>query len=233
MTALFCVTRCILFPKTKICIVSGTRSQANEVLSKIEDDFMKNYGWGSDNLRREVTFHTVGANKAVIEFANGSWIKVVTASDNARGSRANVIIVDEFRVVDKDIIDTVIRRFLAAPRQPKYLEDPKYSQLQERNKEIYMSSAWWMDSWAYDKFKSYVANMLDDKKKYFVCSLPYQVSIMEGLLSREQIQDEMSEKDFDDMKFCIDFCASKTCLTLYHGVYVVTQRSYDVLTVEL
>ena len=62
LTALFCVVRCILFPKTKICVASATRSQANEVLLKITDDFMKNYGWGSENLRREITYASVGAN---------------------------------------------------------------------------------------------------------------------------------------------------------------------------
>ena len=92
LTALFCLVRCILFPKTKICVASATRPQANEVLLKITDDFMKNYGWGSDNLRREISYSSVGANKAVIEFTNGSWIKVVTASDSGRGSRANILI---------------------------------------------------------------------------------------------------------------------------------------------
>jgi hypothetical protein len=142
LTALFCVIRCILFPKTKICVASATRPQANEVLLKITDDFMKNYGWGSDNLRREITYAAVGNNKAVIEFANGSWIRVVTASDSGRGARANILIVDEFRMVDLDTINTVLRRFLTAPRQPNYLNNPEYSHLLERNKELYMSSAW-------------------------------------------------------------------------------------------
>ena len=142
LTALFCVVRCILFPKTKICVASATRSQANEVLLKITEDFMKNYGWGSENLRREITYASVGANKAVIEFANGSWIRVVTASDSGRGARANILIVDEFRMVDLDTINTVLRRFLTAPRQPNYLNNPKYAHLLERNKELYMSSAW-------------------------------------------------------------------------------------------
>ena len=93
MTSIFCVTRCILYPKTKICVASETRSQANEVLLKITDDLMKNYGWGSDNLRREIAYTAVGANKAVIEFANGSWIRVVTASDSGRGSRANILVI--------------------------------------------------------------------------------------------------------------------------------------------
>lgn len=204
LTALFCIVRCILFPRTKICIASSTRVQANEVLSKIEDDFMKNYGWGSDNLRREITFHVVGSNRAVIEFANGSWIKVVTASDSGRGNRANILLVDEFRMVDLDTINTVLRKFLTTPRQPGYLTKPEYAHLQERNKELYMSSAWYASHWSYEKAKAYVVNMLSDVKKYFICGLPYQLSIKEGLLSKEQVQDEMSENDFDEMKYAME-----------------------------
>ena len=204
LTALFCIVRCILFPKTKICIASSTRPQANEVLLKITDDFMKNYGWGSENLKREITYASVGANKAVIEFANGSWIRVVTASDSGRGARANILIVDEFRMVDLDTINTVLRRFLTAPRQPNYLNNPDYAHLLERNKEIYMSSAWYTSHWSFDKAKAYFKNMRDDKKKYFICGLPYQLAIKEGLLSREQIADEMSESDFDQTKFSME-----------------------------
>lgn len=204
LIALFCVIRCILFPKTKICVASATRPQANEVLSKITDDFMKNYGWGSENLKREISYYTVGTNKAVIEFLNGSWIKVVTASDSGRGSRANILIVDEFRMVDLDTINTVLKRFLTAPRQPTYLNKPEYAHLIERNKEIYMSSAWYKSHWSFDKAKAYVVNLLDETKKYFICGLPYQISIKESLLSREQIEDEMSEVDFDETKFLME-----------------------------
>lgn len=204
LTALFCVVRCILFPKTKICIASATRPQANEVLLKITDDFMKNYGFGSENLRREITYAAVGANKAVIDFANGSWIRVVTASDSGRGARANILLVDEFRMVDLDTINTVLRRFLTAPRQPNYLNNPKYAHLLERNKEFYMSSAWYKNHWSFEKAKAYTVNMLDDTKKYFICGLPYQVSVKEGLLSREQIEDEMSETDFDEVKWSME-----------------------------
>lgn len=204
LTALFCVVRCILFPKTKICVASATRPQANEVLLKITDDFMKNYGWGSENLRREITYDAVGANKAVIEFANGSWIRVVTAADSGRGARANILLVDEFRMVDLNTINTVLRRFLTAPRQPNYLNNPKYAHMLERNKEFYMSSAWYKSHWSFEKAKAYTVNFLDDTKKYFICGLPYQVSVKEGLLSKEQIQDEMSEADFDEVKWSME-----------------------------
>lgn len=204
MVALFCTIRCILYPGTKIVVCSSTRSQANEVLSKITDDFCKLHDWGSANLNAEISYKSVGQNNAVIEFYNGSWIQVKTASDSGRGARANILVSDEFRMIDLDIINTVLRRFLSASRQPGYLSNPKYAHLIERNKEIYMSSAWYQSSWSFEKVKAYFVNMMDDTKKYFVCSLPYQVSILEGFLPRQQIEDEMSEADFDPIKFSME-----------------------------
>ena len=206
LTALFCIVRCILYPKTKIVVASATRTQGNEVLLKIIDDFMKNYTWGSENLRREINEKesSVGLNKAVIYFKNGSWIKVVTASDTGRGFRGNVLVCDEYRMVDKKIIDTVLRKYLTSPRQPLYLNNPEYAHLLERNKEIYMSSAWYKSHWSFDKAKAYTVNLLDDTKKYFICGLPYQLSMYEGLLSREQVEDEMSEDDFDAVTWSIE-----------------------------
>jgi hypothetical protein len=153
----------------------------------------------SDNLRMEISDYSVGQNKAYIEFKNGSWIKVITASDSGRSARANVLITDEFRMVDKNIINTVLRKFLTAPRNPKYLNKKEYKHLAERNKEIYMSSCWFKSHWSFEKAKAYCANLVNDAKKYFICGLPYQISIKEGLLSREQVEDEMSEADFSEM----------------------------------
>lgn len=200
LLAVFCVIRCILYPGTKIVVTAGVKSQANEVIAKIKDDLMKNYQWGSANLCNEVEDIKINANDAYCYFKNGSWIKVKTSNDNARSSRANILITDEFRMVPKSVIDTVLRRFLTAPRNPGYLNKPEYAHLAERNKEIYASSAWYASHWSFDKVKAYFTNMMAGRK-YFICSLPYQISIKENLLSREQIEDEMSEDDFDPMTF--------------------------------
>lgn len=49
--------------------------------------------------------------------------------------------------------------------------------------------------------------MLDDTKRYFCVGLPYQCAIREGLLSREQVEDEMSEADFDPVSFKMEMGA--------------------------
>ena len=110
-------------------------------------------------------------------------------------------------MVDINIINTVLRKFLTAPRTPGYLSKKEYEHLAERNSEIYMSSAWFKSHWSFEKLKAYFANMLDDTKRYFCCGLPYQLAIKEGLLSREQVEDEMSEADFDPTAFKMEMGA--------------------------
>lgn len=178
-----------------------------EIIQKIEEDFLKLHSWGSANLDLEITNISTSINKPIVEFKNGSWIKTAVASDSARHNRANIIVVDEFRLVPKSIIDTILKKFLTAPRQPGFLSLPEYKnnpKYEERNCEMYMTSAYYKEHWCYRKAQSYFVNMLDETKKYFCVGLPYQISIKEGLLSRAQIQDEMSEEDFDPMTFSME-----------------------------
>ena len=196
LTALFCCIRCILFPGTKIVVCAGTLKQANEVLLKIQDDFMKQ----SPILCSEIEKCNIGQNDATISFRNGSWIKTRVSTNNARSARANCLIADEFRMIDETIMNTVLRKFLTSPRQPRYLNKPEYKHLRERNKEIYMSSCWFKSSWAYKKAIGYTRSFFDDKRKYFICGLPYQISIKEGLLLREQLEDEMNEPDYNELQ---------------------------------
>lgn len=200
LIAIFCCVRCILYPGTKICIASGTRGQSVNILEKIKMELMPN----SQLLKSEISSVQITASNACIEFYNGSFIKVVTASDNSRGNRANILIVDEFRMVSQSTIETVLKRFLTAERTPPYLNNPKYKHLSEENKEIYLSSAFYQDHWSYEKVLSFSKNMLDDHKKYFVCGLPYQLSVDEGLLRKSYVEDQMSESNFNEITWSME-----------------------------
>lgn len=143
-----------------------------------------------------------------ITFKNGSNIKIVVANDNARHNRANVIFIDEFRLVDLDVINTVLRKFLTVSRHPGFLDKPEYKDYPlEPNQEIYASSCWYESSWMFKKAQGYCVNMMDPSRGYFVCSIPYQISIREGLLMRKQVEDEMSEADFSELAFKMEMQA--------------------------
>lgn len=118
LIAIFAVARCILYPGTKVVITSGTRGQSINVLEKIQTELMP----VSPNLCNEIDMAKTkfSGQDAKVMFKNSSYIKVVTASDNARSNRANILIVDEFRMVKKDTIDTVLKKFLTSRRMPPY-----------------------------------------------------------------------------------------------------------------
>ena len=154
-------------------------------------------------LREEILFKTESKLDPVIEFKNGSTVNIVTAADSSRGARANLLIIDEYRLVDKEIVDSVLRRFLANSRHPKYLDDPQYYHLQEDNAQIYLSSAWIKQHWAYEKYKATIKQMAAGKS-YFCCNLPYQISVRNGLKKMSEIINEMTEADFDPVKWKIE-----------------------------
>lgn len=229
LTAIFCCVRCILYPGTRICVASGRRRQAMEVLEKILTQLMPN----SVNLKSEIKAYSLSQADAYIEFHNGSRIKVVTASDTARGARANILVCDEFRLVSLDVIQSVLRKFLIAPRQPGYLNKPEFSHLTERNKEIYMSSCWYQSHWAYDRAKTYTKNLVDSTRKYFICGLPYQLAIKENLLSKEQVEDEMSEADFNAVTWmmemeCLFFSDTNGGLYSYEDIEKTRKIKYPI-----
>lgn len=207
LSAVFCVIRCILYPGTKICIASGTRGQSINVLEKIILELKPL----SPELAAEIDDKQTKINgtNAQIVFKNSSYIKVVTASDTARGNRANLLLLDEFRMIAKDVIDTILRKFLTQKRMPRYeeltKEERKTEYAKEKNKTMYLSSAYFVDHWSYLKCTDTCRFMLDDTKRQFVCGLPYQLSIAEGLLDEDTVLDEMAESDFNEIKFQMEY----------------------------
>lgn len=203
LVAIFAVCRCILYPGTKVVVTSGIRSQSINVLEKIQTELIP----GSPNLQNEIDMSNTkfSGQDAKVSFKNGSFIKVVTASDSARSNRANLLIVDEFRLVRKDTIDTVLRKFLTSRRMPKYTEltpaQRKTEYAKEPNMTCYLSSAYFKDHWSYTKTVDTFKLMFDDTKSDFCCGLPYELSIQEGLLFPEDIEGEMLESDFNEIKW--------------------------------
>lgn len=198
IAAIFAICRCILYPESKVVIAAGTRSQAMEIFTKINEIYRD-----SPMLREEIYYKSDSRAYPNIEFKNGSTIIAVTSNDGARGGRANVLIIDEFRMVDKGIVDAVLRKFKADPRHPKYLDLPEYYDLAEDNIEIYLSSAWLTSHWSYERYKSIIKQMCDGRS-YFCCNLPYQLSVKNGLRKLSQIIDEMTEDDFDPIKWRVE-----------------------------
>lgn len=205
LCAVYCCIRCVLYPGEKICIASGTRGQAQNVLEKIMTEIKPN----SAELAYEIDEKNtrITAQDAKIVFKNGSFIKVVTASDSSRGNRAHILIIDEFRLVKKDVIDTILKKFLSNPRRPQYMGKAEYKhnkELIEPLQTLYLSSAYYKDHWSYTKCKDTCRLMLSEARNDFVCGFPYQLALKEGLLSEDRVIEDMTESDFSEIKWSME-----------------------------
>lgn len=207
ISAIFCVIKCILWPGSKICIASATRGQSINVLEKIMLELKPR----SLELALEIDDKESKMNgtNAIIVFKNGSYIKCVTASDTSRGNRATVLILDEFRLISKDVIDTVLKKFLTQRRMPPYYELTKSEREveydKEKNMSMYLSSAYTTDHWSYNTYTSTSKAMINGIPRQFACALPYQLSLAERLLDRDTVADEMLEPGFSDVKFAMEY----------------------------
>lgn len=206
LSAVYCVCRAILYPGTRICIASGTRGQAINVLEKIIHELKPI----SAELRAEINEKETKINgtNAQIVFFNTSVIKVVTASDSARGNRCNVLLLDEYRLISKQTIDLVLNKFLTLRRMPRFEEltdeERKREWNKERNLTLWLTSAYTKDHWSYTKCVDTFKAMVNGKGTHFVCGFPYQLSLEEGLLDPMMVVNEMSESDFSEIKWSIN-----------------------------
>lgn len=209
LCAVYCCVRAILYPHTKICVASGTRGQAINILEKIQMELVPK----SQELNGEIDWKKTKINntQGILVFRNGSYIKIVTAGESARGNRAHVLILDEFRLIDKDTIDTILRKFLSSPRTPVYSELSKEERNREKEKELkqtlYFSSGYYQDHWSFAKCKEVFVRMLRGGRGNFIAGLPWQLAVSEGLLSMDDVEAEMTETDFTEVKWAMEMGA--------------------------
>ena len=207
LIALYCCCRAILYPGQKIIVSCETKEQSrNLIREKIVNELMNM----SPNLRKEINPREIkiGTNESYVKFKNGSTITAINASENTRGKRAHILVVDEYVQIKNgfDTLTKILQPFLQVVRQPKYLQNPKYSHLQEENKQIYASSAWYADHWSYDLYKDYVEKMLIGESS-FVCNLPYNVALKYGLMTQTRLDEIMSDPNLSEEAFLMEYSA--------------------------
>ena len=144
------VAMAILFPRIKIVLASSTKGQARLLVTqKIMGEIYNRY----PNVRKEIVppksklenASSLSFNDTFINFWNGSQIVCVTSSENSRGNRCAVLVLEESAKIDQDIKTNVLVKFLQnGERIPRYKDNPEYEgyrATEEKKKQIHITSA--------------------------------------------------------------------------------------------
>lgn len=221
IAAVFCLLKMSLYPGVKIVVAAGVKAQAMKIITEKMPLILEQ----APILKREISAVSSSSQSDTpqLSYKNGSTLLIVASNDNARSNRANVLILDEFRLIDPKIYTTVLRRFLANARHPGFLDKPEYKDYpMERNQEIFLTSAYFKSNWSYEKYRMFLKKM-SEGKKYGVCVLPYQMGIYARLFSKEQMLDELSEGDRDPMAFSMEMEA------LFYGQSESAYFNFDLI----
>lgn len=133
LIAVFACKEAILRPGARIVVASATKKQARLIVSeKIKKELLPK----SPLLADEIDSFKDNQNEIEVVFKNGSSIVVVAANENARGYRATVMIYEEFRMIAKNIIDSVLSPFLYV-RQTDYLKQEEYANAGRAKRGLY------------------------------------------------------------------------------------------------
>lgn len=198
LIAVFACKEAILRPGAKIVVASATKKQARLIVSeKIKKELIPK----SPLLESEIDSFKDNQNEIEVVFKNGSSIVVVAANENARGYRATVMIYEEFRMIVKNIIDSVLSPFLYI-RQADFLKYEEYADLREEPKEVYISSAWYQNHWMWSLIRGFVKDMLNGGGSC-VIGMDYSISLKHNIKTRNFLIKE--RKKLDPMSWAIEY----------------------------
>lgn len=191
--AVWALTLCVLYPGIKVVAVSKTLKQGAIILS----EKLKSLQDTHPNVAREIKSITTNANVNEAIFHNGSTIKVVPASESARGARANFILVEESRLVPKDILEPIIKPFLFS-RTPPYRLKPEYAnddRLKEEGTIAYITSAWYKGEYWYNYVRACIKRMVDGDETANFIALDYLITVFHNIKTLGMLKTEMDDAD--------------------------------------
>lgn len=175
-----------LYPGTKVLVVAPTADQATRVAEKIRDLANENANFANEirptNIR---TYVSISKDSSSCTLKNGSMIESV-AIGSARSRRAKLVIVDEARDVNMEILKSVV----SPTRNETRYNCRAYGFEDFPSKLVYITSACPKSFEFYKEFERIVQRRAKGDKKYFACSLHYKTPLKEGLTSEEYYEEE-------------------------------------------
>lgn len=188
-----------LYPGSHILVVAPTADQATLVAAKIRDLANQNPNFANGiKMSNARTYVSISKDSSLCQLMNGSTIESV-AIGSARGRRAKMVIVDEARDVNMDILRSVV---LPTRNETRY-NARAYGFPDFTSKVIYITSACPKSYEFYKEFERIVQKRAQGDENYFACALHYKTPVVEGLQTEAYYLDE--KENYPEATFQMEY----------------------------
>lgn len=180
--------KAILFPGSKVFVTTGGKEQAALItISKVEEICKLIPSLANEiNWERGVSKKSKDSVKYI--FKNGSELDILAVRESTRGQRRHGGVIEEVILVDEQGLNEIIIPTTNVDRNlPDGSTDPDEVVNQSQ---IYITSAGWKNSFAYNKLIEIMISSIIEPDKYMILGGDYELAILEGAV-KEDMVDEM------------------------------------------
>lgn len=199
LSVLILMIRATLYTGAKLFVTSGGKEQASGILKeKVQEicqlapGFAAEIDWGRGKTLE-------GKDYCKYIFKNGSFIDNLAASEKSRGKRRHGGLVEECVGVDGTILNEVVIPVMNISRR---LPDGTKDDGEVLNKsQIFVTTAGWKNTFAYDKLIQMLVGMITQPEKFFIMGGTYRIPQAMGMLDKHFIRDLKLDGTFNEASF--------------------------------
>ncbi len=197
--------RCILYPNSHLFVTTGGKEQAASItIAKIEE-ICKLIPGLANNINWNRGVSTTSKDNVKYVFKNGSTIDILAAKQSSRGQRRTGGLMEECVLIDGDVLNEVI---IPTTNVDRRLSDGSRHKEENVNKsQIYITTAGWKNSFAYEKLIELLINSIIDPDEYMIMGGTYETPVVSGLLDEDFVEQLRLQGTFNDESFNREYCS--------------------------
>ena len=191
--------RCILYPGSELFVTTGGKQQAASItIAKIEQICKL-----IPALQNEINWNRGVSKKSKDDvnyvFKNGSKINILAAKESSRGQRRTGGLMQQCVLIDQTALNEII---IPTTNVNRLLPDgTRHSEEVVNKSQIYITTAGWKNSFAYDKLIQLLIRSLIQPNEVMIMGGTYETPITEGLLDEDFVEQLKLAGTFNEDSF--------------------------------
>lgn len=193
------ILRCILYPGSDLFVTTGGKQQAASITIAKIDEICKLI----PPLNNEINWARGVSKKSRDDvnyvFKNGSRISILAARQTSRGQRRTGGLMEECVLIDQTALNEII---IPTTNVNRRLPDgSRHSEEVVNKSQIYITTAGWKNSFAYDKLIQLLIRSLIQPDEVMIMGGTYETPVVSGLLDEDFVEQLKLAGTFNEDSF--------------------------------